>query len=147
MPDSGASRRSLGNRPLVAARGSPAYVDGLLSAPGACMVEPTDVVVPILRTIQADIAGVKRDVADLKGDVADLKGDVAGLKGDVAELKRDVANLKGDVADLKGDVAEVKRDVAEVKRDLAEVKRDLGGKIDTLSRRMDHFEDGPQAAR
>ena len=40
------------------------------------MAEPTDVIVPILQKIQADIAGVKRDVADVKGD---LGGKIDGL--------------------------------------------------------------------
>jgi septal ring factor EnvC (AmiA/AmiB activator) len=94
MADRHAGRRPLGNCPLVAAHPLSAYVGRLLGTPGAPMVEPIDVVVPILRTIQADIAGVKRDIAEVKRDIAEVKRDVAEVKQDLAEVKRDLAEMK-----------------------------------------------------
>jgi len=53
----------------------------------------TEVVIPILLGLQADMAVVKADVAVLKADVATLKADVATLKADVFMLKESVRRI------------------------------------------------------
>ncbi len=50
------------------------------------MPEPTDVIMPILQRIQADVAGVKKDIADVKGDVQRVDGKVDGVSSQVAAL-------------------------------------------------------------
>ena len=45
------------------------------------MSEITDVVLPILQKIQADIAGLKSDVSDLKGDTQDSREILERMQG------------------------------------------------------------------
>lgn len=53
----------------------------------------TDIVIPILRNLQADVADMKSDIAQLKFDVAELKSDVSMLKVDVSMLKEAVRRI------------------------------------------------------
>jgi hypothetical protein len=76
------------------------------------MSEITDVVLPILQKIQADIAGLKSDVSDLKGDTQDSREILERMQGYVTftvglhgENRADIQGVLADIADLKSRLA------------------------------------------
>lgn len=113
-----------------------------------------NVVLEILRAMQADLAMVKRDVAMVKADVAALKTDVAALKTDVAALQRqagshtrtlnvlqqDVRMIRAAVNDIartdvtSGEVEALHHDLNRLQQDFA----DLAARVDVIEGR-----DGP----
>jgi predicted nucleic acid-binding Zn-ribbon protein len=52
-----------------------------------------DLIIEIMRKIQADIAFMKHDVSELKTSIADLRQEVHTLKGDVLRQERAIAML------------------------------------------------------
>lgn len=72
------------------------------------MSEITDVVLPILQRIQADIAGLKSDVTDLKGDTQDSREILERMQGYVTftvglhgENRADIQAIQSEITDLK----------------------------------------------
>ena len=72
------------------------------------MSEITDVVLPILQRIQADLGQVKADVGDLKSDVTEQREILERMQGYVTftvglhgENRADVLGIKAEIADLK----------------------------------------------
>lgn len=76
------------------------------------MSEITDVVLPILQKIQADIAGLKSDVSDLKGDTQDSREILERMQGYVTftvglhgENRADIQAIRTEILDLKNRLA------------------------------------------
>ena len=76
------------------------------------MSEITDVVLPILQKIQADIAGLKTDVSDLKGDTQDSREILERMQGYVTftvglhgENRADIQAIQTEILDLKNRLA------------------------------------------
>jgi hypothetical protein len=72
------------------------------------MSEITDVVLPILQRIQADIGKVRTDVTDLKSEVLDQREILEQVKGYVTftvglhgENRADIQAIQAELADLK----------------------------------------------
>ncbi len=72
------------------------------------MSEITDVVLPILQRIQADVAGLKSDVSDLKSDTLDSREILERMQSYVTftvglhgENRADIQAIQADLADLK----------------------------------------------
>jgi len=56
-----------------------------------------NVVLEILRVIQADVSGLKTDLAAVKTSLAAVKTDLAAVKTDVAAVQSDLTTVKTDV--------------------------------------------------
>ena len=76
------------------------------------MSEITDVVLPILQKIQADIAGLKTDVSDRKGDTQDSREILERMQGYVTftvglhgENRADIQAIQTEILDLKNRLA------------------------------------------
>ncbi|TBW39036.1 hypothetical protein EYW49_07860 [Siculibacillus lacustris] len=72
------------------------------------MSEISDVVLPILQRIQADVGKVRADVTELKGDVRDQREILEQVKGYVTftvglhgENRADIQAIQTEITDLK----------------------------------------------
>jgi hypothetical protein len=79
------------------------------------MSEVTDLVLPILQKVQADIGEVKRDVADLKRELAEVKVE-HGQRFDDMEIY--LAYATGLASQSKADVKSVRSEVTAIKQRL-----------------------------
>ena len=63
-----------------------------------------DIVIPILKNLQKDIAEIKEDISGVKKNVTGVKEDVAGLKKRVGRLETQMENLLQASAYIQTDV-------------------------------------------
>lgn len=61
-----------------------------------------NVVIEILRELQAGLSGLQADMAGLRADMAALKHDIAGLKADVTGLKNDIERARVTAGEIRG---------------------------------------------
>jgi capsule polysaccharide export protein KpsE/RkpR len=61
-----------------------------------------NVVIEILRELQAGLSGLQADIAGLRADMAGLKHDIAGLKADVTGLKNDIERARVTAGEIRG---------------------------------------------
>src|SRR5215471_5120248 len=86
-----------------------------------------NVVLEILRVIQADISGLKTDLASVKADLSTVKTDVRGHTRLLDMLQQDVRLIRAAVNDIarvdvtSGEVEALHHDVNRVQREIAQL--------------------------
>jgi hypothetical protein len=77
----------------------------------AAMVEPTDVIMPILQRIQTDVATVARDLVALTRKVDAHTGKLDAIEGYLTYQLGISSRTIADVETLKNDIREIRRRV------------------------------------